>query len=158
MHAFAGLVACSPHFTLSLPVWCFRRNTQAPVLVHNLLCVKQGKTPNAKYDGYTSCPLVTGYSSLLLCEFKYGGELAETFGAVLDQAEPRWAFMQLKKYVFPAAYWELFLRGRWFGPKGPIPPTFDWEGAWWVDLAWWGNDEMMAVDPPASMRGSRSMM
>ena len=40
-----------------------------------------------------------GYSSLLLAEFKYGGETAETFGAVLDQAEPRWAFLQMKKYV-----------------------------------------------------------
>lgn len=25
--------------------------------------------------------------------------MAETFGAVLDQAEPRWAFLQMKKYV-----------------------------------------------------------
>lgn len=40
-----------------------------------------------------------GYSSLLLAEFKYGGVPAETFGAVLDQAEPRWAFLQMKKYV-----------------------------------------------------------
>jgi len=69
--------------------------------------------------------LPQGYYSLLLAEFKDGGELAETFGAVIDQGEPRWAFLQLKKWVFPAAYWELFLRGRWFGSRGVIPPFFD---------------------------------
>ncbi|KAM3568952.1 hypothetical protein VYU27_008942, partial [Nannochloropsis oceanica] len=99
--------------------------SEAPVLVHNLTKVMKGEKPTAVYDGYTSCPLVTGYSSLLLAEFKYGGELAETFGAILDHAEPRWGFMQLKKWVFPAAYWELFLRGRWFGARGIIPPSFD---------------------------------
>jgi sulfide:quinone oxidoreductase len=30
----------------------------------------KGKPLTAKYDGYTSCPIVLGYSSLLLAEFK----------------------------------------------------------------------------------------
>ncbi|TFJ84549.1 hypothetical protein NSK_004014 [Nannochloropsis salina CCMP1776] len=109
---------------------------EAPVLVHNMGKVMRGEKPTAVYDGYTSCPLITvrteggreggrGYSSLLLAEFKYGGEVAETFGRVIDQAEPRWAFLQLKKHVFPFAYWELFLRGRWFGTRGVIPPSFE---------------------------------
>jgi len=33
--------------------------SEAPVLVHNLVKVMKGETPNAVYDGYTSCPLVT---------------------------------------------------------------------------------------------------
>ena len=44
---------------------------QAPVLVHNLLCHRENKPMKARYDGYTSCPLVTGIGSLLLMEFGY---------------------------------------------------------------------------------------
>ena len=32
-----------------------------------------------RYDGYTSCPLLTGGKKLLLCEFKYDGKVDETF-------------------------------------------------------------------------------
>eukprot|EP01102_Stenamoeba_stenopodia_P009332 TRINITY_DN2751_c0_g1_i2.p1 TRINITY_DN2751_c0_g1~~TRINITY_DN2751_c0_g1_i2.p1 ORF type:complete len:436 (-),score=98.18 TRINITY_DN2751_c0_g1_i2:16-1323(-) len=37
---------------------------QAPAVVANLISVAKGKVPQAKYDGYTSCPLVVSYSSL----------------------------------------------------------------------------------------------
>ena len=32
-----------------------------------------------QYDGYTSCPLVTGYGKLILAEFNFNGEPLETF-------------------------------------------------------------------------------
>ena len=32
-----------------------------------------------QYDGYTSCPLVTGYNKLILAEFDYNGNPLETF-------------------------------------------------------------------------------
>ena len=46
---------------------------QAPVVVHNLLALRDGKDPArsfTRYDGYMSCPIVTGYGKLILAEFK----------------------------------------------------------------------------------------
>ncbi|KAI0082703.1 FAD/NAD(P)-binding domain-containing protein [Panus rudis PR-1116 ss-1] len=99
---------------------------EAPVLTENLFSVVDtGKISGARYDGYTSCPLLTGYGQLLLAEFKYGGEPKETFASILgDQATPRKLFYYLKKDLFPAAYWNLMLKGNWFGAKGIFRPTF----------------------------------
>ncbi|GAD93142.1 sulfide quinone reductase, putative [Paecilomyces variotii No. 5] len=94
--------------------------SEAPVLVRNLLQTMEGQEPDAKYDGYTSCPLLTEYGKVLLAEFKYGGEPKETFGKVLgiDQAVPRRAFYHLKKDFFPWVYYQSMVKGTWGGPKG----------------------------------------
>src|SRR5260221_227757 len=42
---------------------------EAPVLVENLLAHRAGQPLKAKYNGYSSCPLVTGYGKLILAEF-----------------------------------------------------------------------------------------
>jgi sulfide:quinone oxidoreductase len=95
---------------------------EAPVLVRNLLLARDGKKPDALYDGYTSCPLLTEYGKVLLAEFKYGGVPKETFGDLLgvDQAEPRRAFYHLKKSFFPWVYFNSMVKGTWGGPKGWI--------------------------------------
>jgi len=100
---------------------------QAPVLTENLFQVMDtGKLGKAKYDGYTSCPLLTGYGELMLAEFKYGLEPKESFASYLgDQAVPRKAFYHLKKDVFPWTYWNYMLKGQWYGPSGPIRPGYD---------------------------------
>jgi sulfide:quinone oxidoreductase len=95
---------------------------QAPILVHNLLAYDRGDALTAEYDGYTSCPLVMGRHTVLLAEFKYGGELAETF--VGWQDKPRVVFMFMKQTVFPLVYWTAFLKGRWFGPSMFQHPKF----------------------------------
>ncbi|HET9088173.1 MAG TPA: hypothetical protein VFN53_11675 [Acidobacteriaceae bacterium] len=59
-----------------------------------------------KYDGYTSCPLVTGYKSLVMAEFDYHGKPAETFP--IDQSKEHYSVFLLKKYLLP----ELYLHGR----------------------------------------------
>lgn len=46
---------------------------QAPVVVENLLSAINQQPLQAKYNGYTSCPLVTGYGKLVLAEFDYDG-------------------------------------------------------------------------------------
>lgn len=94
--------------------------SEAPVLVRNLLQTMEGQEPDAKYDGYTSCPLLTEYGKVLLAEFKYGGEPKETFGKALgiDQAVPRRAFYHLKKDFFPWVYYQSMVKGTWGGPKG----------------------------------------
>lgn len=95
--------------------------SQAPILVKNLLAAVKGKQPAATYDGYTSCPLVTGYGKVLLAEFKYGGELKETFGRFgIDQSVPRRAFYHLKKDFFPWVYYKALVKGAWAGPQGWI--------------------------------------
>lgn len=44
---------------------------QAPVLVSNLLALMKGRPMTAKYDGFTACPIVTGYQQILMAEFDY---------------------------------------------------------------------------------------
>ncbi|MGE3632904.1 MAG: FAD/NAD(P)-binding oxidoreductase, partial [Sandaracinaceae bacterium] len=83
---------------------------QAPVLVENLLAVRSGAEPTAEYDGYASCPLVTGYGKLILAEFDYDGTPVESFP--FDQAEERWSMWAMKVYALPELYWNGMLRGR----------------------------------------------
>ncbi len=83
---------------------------QAPVVVANLLATLAGRDPNAQYDGYTSCPLVTGYGKLILAEFGYDLLPKETFP--FDQNKERWSMYMLKKHVLPRLYWSGMLKGR----------------------------------------------
>jgi len=96
--------------------------SQAPTLTHNILCSLDDKEPTSLYDGYTSCPLLTGEKKVLLAEFKYGGVVKETFGDWfgVDQAVPRRAFYHLKKDFFPWVYDRYHVKGKWGGPKGWI--------------------------------------
>ncbi|KAF9053634.1 sulfide-quinone oxidoreductase [Hymenopellis radicata] len=97
---------------------------QAPVLTENLFSyMTSGKVGPAKYDGYTSCPLLTGYGELMLAEFKYGLEPKESF-PYLNQAKSNRFFYHLKKDVFPTAYWNFMVKGTWFGANGLARPTF----------------------------------
>lgn len=83
---------------------------QAPVLVANLLAAMEGKALTARYDGYGSCPLITGYGKLVLAEFNYENEPTETFP--FDQSKERWSMYQLKKRVLPWLYWNRILQGK----------------------------------------------
>ena len=83
---------------------------QAPVLVANLQAAMAGTSLTAKYDGYTSCPVVTGYGSLILAEFDYDKNPAETFP--FDQSKERWSMWLLKRYLLPILYWKGMLKGR----------------------------------------------
>ena len=83
---------------------------QAPVLVSNLLASLQGREGSAAYDGYTSCPLVTGYGKLILAEFNYKNEPLETFP--FDQGKERASMYALKKWALPLLYWHGMLKGR----------------------------------------------
>jgi sulfide:quinone oxidoreductase len=83
---------------------------QAPVLVKNLLAVMKEQTPSPQYDGYTSCPLVTGYGKLILAEFDYDLNPKETFP--FDQSQERYSMYLLKAYGLPVLYWHGMLKGR----------------------------------------------
>jgi sulfide:quinone oxidoreductase len=88
---------------------------QAPVVVGNLLhLIEYGKLDNKIYEGYSSCPLVTGYGSMVLAEFKYNNvrdsdPLISTF---VDTTKEQYSMWLLKKYGLPYLYWNQMLRGK----------------------------------------------
>ena len=83
---------------------------QARILAENLLAARDARSLPGAYDGYTACPLVTGYGKLVLAEFDYDGKPKETFP--FDQSKERRSMWLLKKYGLPALYWRGILRGR----------------------------------------------
>lgn len=83
---------------------------QAPVLVENLMAAIEERPLPGHYDGYTSCPLVTGYGTLILAEFDYDKVPQETFP--FDQSEERYSMYALKAHGLPQIYWHGMLRGR----------------------------------------------
>ncbi|KAG0265158.1 hypothetical protein BG011_005370 [Mortierella polycephala] len=88
---------------------------QSAVLKNNLLGDIYGDNQVAKYDGYTSCPLVTGSESLILAEFSgYTGQPQETFP--FDQSKERFSTYLLTKEVIPEIYWKSMVKGTWDGP------------------------------------------
>lgn len=86
---------------------------QTPTLVENMLAQMEGKPSVRKYNGYTSCPIVTGYGKLMLAEFDYNNEPAETFP--FDQSKERWSMYFLKKEILPRMYWGAIVKGRMQG-------------------------------------------
>jgi len=84
---------------------------QAPVLSRNLVEAMAGRQPTAAYDGYTACPLVTGYGKLLMAEFDYDLEPAPSL-PLIDSSKERWSWYQFKRYGLPWFYWNVMLRGR----------------------------------------------
>ena len=83
---------------------------QAPVVVDNLLALRAGQPLTARYDGYTSCPVVTGRGKLIMAEFNYAKEPVESFP--VDQRVERFSMYALKAHMLPRLYWHGMLRGR----------------------------------------------
>src|SRR5699024_11083598 len=84
---------------------------QAPTLVDNLCDVMRGQDPVSRYDGYTSCPLVTARDRMLLAEFDYDKRPTPSL-PVIDTQQERYDMWLLKRYGLPFMYWNLMLRGR----------------------------------------------
>jgi sulfide:quinone oxidoreductase len=87
---------------------------QAPVVVANILQrIKDGMLSPAKYEGYSSCPLVTGYGKMLLAEFKYDNvrDSDPLLSRMFDTSKPLWSMWILKKYLLPWLYWNRMLKG-----------------------------------------------
>jgi sulfide:quinone oxidoreductase len=83
---------------------------QAPVTVANLLAHRANAPLSARYDGYSSCPIITGVGQVMLAEFDYDGTPVESFP--FDQAQPRYSMYLLKAYGLPELYWNGMLRGQ----------------------------------------------
>lgn len=83
---------------------------QAPVLVKNLIAAIQSGPLIGSYNGYTACPLVTGYGKLVMAEFDYDLKPQESFH--IDQSKERRTMYWVKKYGLPRLYWQMIMKGR----------------------------------------------
>lgn len=89
---------------------------QAPVVVDNILKLIKGKTAdNKSYQGYSSCPLVTGYGKMVLAEFNYKNEFTPDpklkMMLIGDSSKEHWRLWLLKKYMLPYLYWNKMMKG-----------------------------------------------
>lgn len=82
---------------------------QVPLMIDNLIDVIAGRSPQRKYDGYSSCPLVTSRSTVMLAEFGYDGKILPSFP--LDPTKERYSYWLLKRYLLPKIYWWGMLKG-----------------------------------------------
>ncbi|NWR16315.1 SQOR protein, partial [Emberiza fucata] len=80
---------------------------QSGVLDKTISLVMKNKLPVKKYDGYTSCPLVTAYNKVILAEFDYNGQPLETFP--IDQSKERRTMYHMKADMMPLLYWNALL-------------------------------------------------
>lgn len=81
---------------------------QGPVLVDNLIATIEGKELDAKFDGYTVCPLKTRYGKIVMAEFNYDGP-SPSFP--IDPTVERSAWWYFDIYMLKPMYWNLMLRG-----------------------------------------------
>ena len=82
---------------------------QAPVLVANLLSLLDGQPLAAAYDGYSCCPLITGYGKAIMAEFNYEQQPVPSFP--LDPTKERWSMWWIKRKLLPGLYWNRMLTG-----------------------------------------------
>jgi sulfide:quinone oxidoreductase len=88
---------------------------QAPVVVGNILhLMKYNKLDKKTYEGYSSCPLVTGYSKMVLAEFKYNNvrDSDPFLSKFVDTTKEQYSMWLLKKYALPYLYWNKMLKGK----------------------------------------------
>lgn len=88
---------------------------QVGVLHKNIKKYLSGQSLDANYDGYASCPLVTGYDTCIMAEFDYNLQPKETFP--FRQDCERYSMYVLKRDFMPLLYWHLMLNGHWNGPE-----------------------------------------
>lgn len=88
---------------------------QAPIVVENVIRILQSLPLSDKiYEGYSSCPIVTGYGKMLLCEFKYDNvrDSDPILSKLVDTTKEQWSMWVLKKYGLPWLYWNMMMKGR----------------------------------------------
>ena len=85
---------------------------QAKVVTGNIVSLieKDELDPSLSYNGYGSCPLITGYGKLILAEFDYDNNMTPSFP--INQAKERRSMYYMKKDLLPLLYWQGMLKGR----------------------------------------------
>jgi sulfide:quinone oxidoreductase len=85
---------------------------QFPILVTNLLAYMASNPLGGKYDGYTCCPLITGYGKTIMAEFNYQLKPMSTFP--IDPNKERYSMWVMKTKVLPWVYWNWLIKGKPF--------------------------------------------
>ncbi|MBL6986198.1 MAG: NAD(P)/FAD-dependent oxidoreductase [Methylobacter sp.] len=83
---------------------------QVPVVVDNILSLKNNTDLKEGYDGYGSCPLTTSLDKVMLAEFSYDGKVTPSF-PFLDPRKSRAIWWWGKTTGFPWLYWHLMIKG-----------------------------------------------
>lgn len=90
---------------------------QVPVVLAGIEALMHNGKPGAKkYNGYSSCPLVTDYGKMVLAEFDYNNnftpdpELKKML--IFDSSKEHWRLWILKKYMLPYLYWNKMMKGK----------------------------------------------
>ncbi len=89
---------------------------QVPVVVDSIMrMIKNGSISDKSYNGYSSCPLVTGYGKMVLAEFDYDGNFTPDPKLkrmlIKDSSKEHRRLWWLKKYILPHLYWNKMLKG-----------------------------------------------
>ncbi len=84
---------------------------QVPVAVDHLVAEIGGKASESRYDGYTSCPLITRLGRAMLVEFDYQNNLVPSFPGVIAPLEELWVSWVMKTMALKPTYISM-LRGR----------------------------------------------
>jgi sulfide:quinone oxidoreductase len=84
---------------------------QAPVAVDHLIATIQGRESALRYNGYTSCPLITRVGRAMLVEFDYNDNLVPSFPGLIAPLEELWITWIMKEVGLKPTYLAM-LRGR----------------------------------------------
>lgn len=89
---------------------------QVPIVVENLMrLIASKEISDKKYNGYSSCPLVTDIGKMVLAEFDYDKnfipdpKLKQLM--ISDSSKEHWRLWMLKKYMLPYLYWNKMMKG-----------------------------------------------
>jgi sulfide:quinone oxidoreductase len=88
---------------------------QAPVVAANVLAhMERSVLSDKKYEGYSSCPLVTGYGKMVLAEFKYNNvrDSDPFLSKFVDTTKENYSMWILKKFGLPFMYWNFMMKGK----------------------------------------------
>ena len=84
---------------------------QVPVVEDGLVAAIAGTEPTERYNGYTSCPLITRVGRAMLIEFDYNNDLVPSFPGVIAPLEELWISWLMKEVALKPTY-NAMLRGR----------------------------------------------
>ena len=90
---------------------------QVPIVVDNVYkLLREQAADNMAYNGYSSCPLITGYGKMVLAEFDYDNNFTPDPKLkqmlVFDSSKESWKLWMLKKYGLPYLYWNKMMKGK----------------------------------------------
>ncbi len=84
---------------------------QVPVVEDHLIAAIEGREGSERYNGYTSCPLITRVGRAMLIEFDYNNNLTPSFPGIIAPLEELWISWLMKEVALKPTY-NAMLRGK----------------------------------------------